>query len=82
MTEMQRHERNAQDYLGLNGAAAGVHAETSDEQLRVMAAQDEARAADEGVTLIAGSAFEARREQRDGLREHNERQAEMAAFPH
>lgn len=82
MNDLQRSQRAAHDYLGLNGAADGVYAETTDEQLRKLAARDEERAASEGVHLIPGSAFEARREQRDGLREHNERQFEMAVLPH
>jgi hypothetical protein len=81
MDQQQRHQRNARSYLGLDGAALGVTAVTSDAQLRTMAAQDEAEARAADVHLVPGSAFDARREQRDGLREHNERQFEMAQFP-
>lgn len=44
MTDMQRYQRNAREYLGLAGAAEGVAPETSDSELQAMAAQDEAQA--------------------------------------
>lgn len=82
MTDTQRHQRDAREYLGLHGAADGVAPEMSDERLHELATADEASAMADGVHLIEGSAFEARRDQRDGLREHSERLMEMSVLGH